>query len=126
MLFEKASRAKLRFKTSQGNLTVEDLWDLKLPALDNLAISLNKRIKEASEESFIKVKSKSTSELELQFEIVKHIIQTVMQEDEAREKAKEIRQKRAQLLNLIEHKEQQAMEGKSIEELRAELEKLEA
>lgn len=63
--FEKATRLRLRFETSRGNLNVEDLWRLPLAELDKLAIALNKQLKESSEESFIKAKSKDNKLLEL-------------------------------------------------------------
>ena len=68
--FEKATRLRLRFETSRGNLNVEDLWRLPLAELDKLAIALNKQLKESSEESFIKAKSKDNKLLELPFAIV--------------------------------------------------------
>lgn len=123
--FEKATRLRLRFETSRGNLNVEDLWRLSLAELDKLAIALNKQLKESSEESFIKAKSKDNKLLELRFDIVKHIIETLLSEDEEKKKAADKRAKREQLLELIAKKKNQELEGKSLEELEAELTKLE-
>lgn len=123
--FEKATRLRLRFETSRGNLNVEDLWRLPLAELDKLAIALNKQLKESSEESFIKAKSKDNKLLELRFDIVKHIIETLLSEDEEKKKAADKRAKREQLLELIAKKKNQELEGKSLEELEAELIKLE-
>lgn len=123
--FEKAIRLRLRFETSRGNLNVEDLWRLPLAELDKLAIVLNKQLKESSEESFIKAKSKDNKLLELRFDIVKHIIETLLSEDEEKKKAADKRAKREQLLELIAKKKNQELEGKSLEELEAELTKLE-
>lgn len=123
--FEKATRLRLRFETSRGNLNVEDLWRLPLAELDKLAIALNKQLKESSEESFIKAKSKDNKLLELRFDIVKHIIETLLSEDEEKKKAADKRAKRGQLLELIAKKKNQELEGKSLEELEAELTKLE-
>ena len=123
--FEKATRFRLRFETSRGNLNVEDLWRLPLAELDKLAIALNKQLKESSEESFIKAKSKDNKLLELRFDIVKHIIETLLSEDEEKKKAADKRAKREQLLELIAKKKNQELEGKSLEELEAELTKLE-
>lgn len=123
--FEKATRLRLRFETSRGNLNVEDLWRLPLAELDKLAIALNKQLKESSEESFIKAKSKDNKLLELCFDIVKHIIETLLSEDEEKKKAADKRAKREQLLELIAKKKNQELEGKSLEELEAELTKLE-
>lgn len=123
--FEKATRLRLRFETSRGNLNVEDLWRLPLAELDKLAIALNKQLKESSEESFIKAKSKDNKLLELRFDIVKHIIETLLSEDEEKKKAADKRAKREQLLELIAKKKNQELEGKSLEELETELTKLE-
>lgn len=123
--FEKATRLRLRFETSRGNLNVEDLWRLPLAELDKLAVALNKQLKESSEESFIKAKSKDNKLLELRFDIVKHIIETLLSEDEEKKKAADKRAKREQLLELIAKKKNQELEGKSLEELEAELTKLE-
>lgn len=123
--FEKATRLRLRFETSRGNLNVEDLWRLPLVELDKLAIALNKQLKESSEESFIKAKSKDNKLLELRFDIVKHIIETLLSEDEEKKKAADKRAKRGQLLELIAKKKNQELEEKSLEELEAELTKLE-
>lgn len=35
-IFEQASRQKLRFETSAGKLSIEDLWDLPLTSNNNL------------------------------------------------------------------------------------------
>ena len=124
-MFEKATRIKLRFKTSRGVVTTEDLWDLPLTVLDELAVGLNKKLKETTEESFIKAKSPDTSLIELRFNIVKHIIDVKLAEDEAKAKAAKVRQERSRLLDLIERKKTQELEGKSVEELYEELKKLE-
>lgn len=73
-IFEKASRIKLVIKASNGVLKVEDLWDLSLEALDAIAKSLNKQIKDGTEESYIKAKTETNTLLQLRFDIVKHII----------------------------------------------------
>lgn len=124
-IFEKATRIRLRFETSRGTLNTEDLWKLPLTELDKLAIALNKQLKEASEESFIKTKTNNTVLLELRFDIVKHIIDTLLAENEEKKKAADKKAKRDQLLELIAKKENQELEGKSLEELKSELSKLE-
>ncbi len=124
-MFEKASRFKLRFKVGAGNVSTEDLWVLSLEDLDKLAISLNKEIKESTEESFIKAKTSASQTLTLKFEIVKHIIDVKLTEAAAREKAKEIKQKREQLLDLIDQKERSEQQNKSVDQLKLELAELE-
>src|SRR6478735_11977577 len=98
-MFERATREKFRFKLSNGIVSVEDLWDLKLddPRLDQLAISLNKEIKVLTEESFIKTKTKKDETLNLKFELVKYIINTKLKEKEERELTNIKLQKKAKL-----------------------------
>lgn len=124
-MFEKATRMKLRFQTSRGVLSVEDLWDLSLESLDSIAIGLNKKLKESQTESFIKTKTKDTTELELKFNIVKHIIDVKVAELEARKDAAEKRAKKQKLMELISKKQDAELEGKSVDELMKELESLE-
>lgn len=109
-MFEKASRIKLRYSTNRGVLSVEDLWDLSLEQLDPIAINLNKRLKESQTESFIKTRTKDTTELELKFNIVKHIIDVKLQEQEER--------------TVAAKKQDAELESKSYEELAKELEAL--
>jgi hypothetical protein len=120
-LFIRASKAKLRFKMSKGNISTEDLWDLNLEALDELAKALNKEVKDAREGSFIKKKSVSNTALNLRFDIVKFVIEEKLKEDEEKEERAVKRARKETLLGIIERKEAASMEGKSIEELKSEL-----
>ena len=121
-MFEKASRVKLRYSTNRGVLSVEDLWDLSLEQLDPIAINLNKRLKESQTESFIKIRTKDT--IELKFNIVKHIIDVKLQEQEERIVAAEKKAKRQKILDLMAKKQDAELESKSYEELAKELEAL--
>lgn len=123
-IFEKASRLKLRFIGFGGALSVEDLWDLPLqhntrPNLDDIAKDLNRQVKEAEgETSFVKPANNSLSEkLALSFEIVKHVINVKVTERDARQEATARAEKKQKLLALIDTKQNQELEGKSLEEL---------
>lgn len=107
--------------SNRGVLSVEDLWDLSLEQLDPIAINLNKRLKESQTESFIKIRTKDTTELELKFNIVKHIIDVKLQE---RIVAAEKKAKRQKILDLMAKKQDAELESKSYEELAKELEAL--
>ena len=73
-IFEKASKAKLRFSTSRGQLSTEDLWDLSLESLDQIAVAIDKALETAGKKSFIGKRDTTNTTLELQLEILKHII----------------------------------------------------
>ena len=120
--FEKASRLKLRFKTSVGSIATEDLWDVTLESLNTLAKSLNKELKDAQEESFIGTRSKANTILELKFEIVKYVIKVKLEEAETRKNAADKKAAKEKIMELINRKKDEALSSKSIEELEKELE----
>jgi hypothetical protein len=120
-IFEEASRKKLRFSVPKGTMNVEDLWDLSLEDLDNIAKGINRQLKAADEESFITTRSKENTIENLRFDVILHVITVKMAEVSKKKLAKERSEKRAQLKELIEKKLRSAQEEKSIEELEKEL-----
>lgn len=123
-MFEQALRLKLRFPSPQGNLTVEDLWDLPLTStrpntanLNNIAKAVSRLLKAESEEDFVNPRSGANETLQLSLDIVKHIIAVRQAENEATRLRAERTEKKAKLLELIARKQDQALEGKPLEEL---------
>lgn len=124
-IFEQAARLKLRFEnTGRGELAVENLFDLSLPSLDTLAKTVNKKLKDAEEESFISAKSKTNEELTLKLEVVKHVIAVKQQEAELRKAYAQRQAERELLISLKEKKQVEALEGLSVEEIEARLTRL--
>jgi len=122
-MFEAAARAKLRFTTTKGTLSVEQLWDLPLlspvsTSLDEIAKDLSKQLKESGEESFVVKKSKADSIMQLRFDIVKYIIKVRLDEDEAKRDAIVSKQKRSKIDDIIADKEDDELKGKSVSELK--------
>ncbi len=116
--FEIASRDKVRFDTSKGEISSEELWDLSLQSLDVLAKAANKKLKDAETEiSFISTKSKSNTELELKLEILKHIIGVKMEEKDALKNRQEKQNQLRFLQDLKEKKKTEQMESLSVEEI---------
>lgn len=122
-MFEKATKLKLRFKATNGLLSVEDLWDLSLVQLDKIAKELRKELREEEEESFISVK-KSNSTAELRFDVVKHIIDIKLQEKADRADAQAKVAKKEQILQILAKKKTESLESMSEEDLLKELEAL--
>ena len=122
-IFEIATRKAFRFQSPKGILTVEDLWNLPLSKgtanLNDIAISINRRIKASAEESFVAVagQKRVDSDDVVMLEILKHIISVRQAEDEARATAQAKAEQRRKLMELIERKKEGELEGKSIEEL---------
>ena len=124
-VFEKASRAKIRFATARGNLSVEQLWDLPLDKgevnLYNLAQDLLTQVadKPAEKLSFFSKAVAVDETAELKFEIVKHIVTMRVAEAEAQQTEAIKRTQRAELDALIAAKKAEAKQNLSLEELEA-------
>lgn len=118
-LFIWASREKLMFSFSKGTVKVEDLWDLKLEDLDKLYKSLNKQMKESEEESLLKTRTTANKTLEMQVEIVKYVVKTRLEEDEAKKLRKDKLAQKAKLLEVLGRKEDEVLEKKTPEEIKA-------
>jgi len=129
-LFELATRLKLRFDTQRGQITIEDLWDLPLTTtgsnvnLDDVAMALNREIKESQEESFVVKKTKANNVLELKLDIVKHIIDTRLAENEAALSDKLRKQEIEKLQDILAEKEDETLKNKSTAALRKRLKEL--
>ena len=122
-MFEVAARNKMRFPY-KGQISVEDMWDLSLPALDSVFKALNSQMKQVKEESLLSTKSKADETLELQIEIVKYIVSVKLAEKEAREKAaadKEMKQKIMQIKAARQDKALLEASDEDLDKLLAEL-----
>jgi len=123
-MFEKAIRQKFRFESSRGQLTAEDLWDLPLSSvskcsLDDVAKTLHRLLKNDDNVSFINPVQSTDETLQLKFDIVKHVISVRLLENEVAAKARTNRENRQKIMSIIEHKENEALSTKSVDELRA-------
>lgn len=123
-LFLFASRNKLRFETNKGLLTAEDLWDLSLTSLDNIARGVNKVLKDSKEESFIAKKSNASSILETSLEILKFVISAKQDEAENKLTAQKRVSEIATLKNLLAEKEQDGLKSLTAEEIKQRLDAL--
>jgi len=116
-MYEIASKLKLRFQTNKGTLSTEQLWDLTLEDLDNLAVSLDKEYKESGKKSFLEKITEKDKMAKLKFDIVLDILDTKKEENEAILEAKERKEHNEKIFNLIAEKQDEALKGKSIKEL---------
>ena len=105
-IFEAATRYKYRFP-------------FKLQDLDSVFKLLNKEKKQSDEESLLQVKSEADQELENKIQIVKFIVQVKQAEAAERLAAKDKKERNQKIMRIIERKQNEALEGKSLEELTA-------
>jgi hypothetical protein len=131
-LFERATRKKYRFNSPMGELTVEQLWGLPLTStntnvanLDDIAIQLHQVVESTPTTSFVKKNVSSNSETKDKLDIVVHVIDTKITEAEESNKRQANKQTKQQLLALVEQKKLEALGQSSIDELLAQIAKLE-
>ncbi|MCP4528693.1 MAG: hypothetical protein GY833_22695 [Aestuariibacter sp.] len=128
-------RLKLRFVSQNvgGRFSIEDLYEMPLTFrrkgkndeayLDEIAIKLDREIKEAGELSFVK-RNQVNVKTQLAFDIVKGIIDSRIAEDDAAKAEAELRAKEKDLMEQLDRIEQREQDNKSADEVRAELEEL--
>lgn len=127
-VFEQAARIKLRFESSKGLLSSEEVWDLSLTSLDMMAKVVNKRLREAEEESFIPPahQPRVVSHDAFRLGILKHIIATKAEERDIARKRAEDRTKLARLKELLAAREDDTFKAMSQEEILKQIGELEA
>lgn len=127
-IFEIAVRQKLRFSsTTFAALSAEDLFDLSLSALDDIAKGINRQINAEKEESFLSEnKNAVRKDLELKLEILKHIIGVREAEKAERVSQQNKATERQKLIDALAEAEQREQQAKTPEQLRAELAALDA
>ena len=103
---------------------VEDLWSLSLEMLNEIAKGLNKQLKASEEEDFLKVAKPENTRIKLAFDIAIHILNTKKAEADTRDNERAIKAQRNKLLELKAKKQDEGLEGMSVEEIDAELAKL--
>lgn len=129
-MFEEAVRQKIRFESPKGLLTTEDLWDLPLQStsgkanLDDIARTIAKKLKATEDVSFVTTEPKVDKTLQLSFNVVKHVIDTLKAERDVAKTAKANYEKKQQLLELISQKENEHLKGQSLEDLRKMVEEM--
>lgn len=111
-IFEVATRQKYRFPY-KGNISVEDIWDLPVTALDSIFKVLNAKAKQAQEESLLESKTKEDEETEIKIQIVRHIVGVKQAEELERKKAKENKEMKQRLLEIKASREDKRLEGLS-------------
>lgn len=130
--YERALRGGLRFPSSKGPRTLEDLWQVPLRSkddfnLDAIAQAIDKTLEGAARRSFVDTDSTSNPErakAQLALDIVTHVIEVKKaEEDQLRKRAANAETKKT-IMAIIADKQNTALAGKSVEELTKMLESL--
>ena len=126
-LYLYAARNKLRFQSSKGELSVEQLWDVPLRSTDDfnlnsVAKAANKAWKDISEESFVETtKSPEHARRTLALEVVKFVIDTKLAEEETAKKRADNKVKKEKLLAILAEKQDGKLSDLSERELKRQI-----
>ena len=122
-MFEYATRNKVRFPF-KGQISVEDLWELRTDDLDTVFKTLNRQVKQSEEESLLVTKTAEDTALDVQIAIVKYIFDIKMQEASARLLDKERKAQKQKIMAILANKQEQELQNKSVDELQKMLEEI--
>jgi len=122
-MFEVATRNQFRF-AFKGMISVEDLWQLSPRDLDTIFKSLNSELKKVKEESLLETKSMEDQILDVKIQIVKHIFNIKQEEEQLRLKAKENKEKKQRLMEILANKQDQDLLNKSSEDIQKMIDEL--
>lgn len=132
-MYKFAAQNRLRFPSSRGALTVEDLYEMPLQSksgfdLDSVAKAINASLKSVSEESFVDDSASSPQKklFEVSLEIVKDVIATKKAENQAVVARQNRAIERKKLLDAIAGKKDEALSKASLDELEKKLAELDA
>lgn len=116
-IYKEASKQQLRFATSKGNLSVEQLWGLSVAELDELAVKAEEEYKTSGKKSFVVKKAEKNKVAKLKFEILLDVLNTKVEEHEAALTAEENQEHNEKIMQMIVEKKDEELKGKSIKEL---------
>ena len=128
--YRKLVRENIYFQTEQGSLSPQDLWKLNVSKLRNIGRNLYAEIKDYQDEDrlffdleledkqLIQKKTKEQALLTLKFEVVKDIIQTKIEEQQARLNKAQKEEEIERLTALLHEKQNEELAAKPASELR--------
>lgn len=115
-IFATATRQKYRFPFN-GQISVEDLWDLSPAQLDRVYKALKKDQKASNEETLLTVRTTEDAVLDDKIELVKYIFETKQTEKAAAILKAESDAKKNHIREIIAAKKDKQLEDLSVEEL---------
>lgn len=118
-MYKQASRLKLKFVTSKGLLSVDQLWDLSQSELANNLKAVKKVLKKTDDDelSFLEDNKVTDVENELRFNILKDVYLTKKQTAEEIRDVAETKAHNQRIDDLIAIKNDEKLKSMSIEDL---------
>ena len=122
-MFEMATRNQFRFPY-KGMINSEDLWQLSPKELDSIFKTLNSQLRQIKEESLLEAKTMEDQILDTKINIVKYIFNVKQEEEQLRLKAKENKEKKQRLMEILANKQDQDLLNKSSEDIQKMIDEL--
>ena len=119
-----ALTSSMRFDSSNGLLTIEDLTKKTIKQLEPIVLALRKQKEEAGEYSYTEVRSTAMQTLELKFQIAEYILLSKIEAEKARKLKAETLSQLSQLQQLLDQKKQESLAQLSAEDLEKKIESL--
>jgi hypothetical protein len=122
-IYKQALMTGLRFQTTKGVLSTEDLMSLSISQLDAVYSQLSDEKDKRPRRSLLATKD-AADNLDLQIAIVTDIVETKLAEQQAKQDANNKASQRQTILAVLASKQQSDLESKTPAELQAMLEAL--
>jgi hypothetical protein len=118
-MYKQASKLRLRFVTSVGVLSTDQLWDLSQTNISNAIKAVKKVLKKNDDDelSFLEDTKVVDVENQLRFDILKDIYLTKKKEAEELRNIAETKEHNQKILSLIAEKQDSKLKDMSIEDL---------
>lgn len=116
-MYKEASKIRLRVESQLGLLSVEQLWGLSLPQLDELAVSLEENVDKSVRKSFITEMPKEDKVAKLKLDIVIDILETKVASSKAATTRMETKAHNDKINTLIAEKKDNTLKDMSVEDL---------
>lgn len=115
--FKLITRQKGRFQSSKGQLSTEQLWDVDVEDLNDIAVSLDEQFEKSGKKSFIEEVSEKDMLVKLKLDVVLEILQIKLAERKAAKEAAANLKHNKKIIAAISEKKDEALKSKSVEEL---------
>jgi hypothetical protein len=119
-MYKQASRIQLRFQTTAGSLSAEQLWSLNMTQLSNAIKNVRQILKKSSNDDdlqFLDENNKPDVENQLRFEILKDVYLTKQSENKEAQLKLDRKKEKEKILRLLSEKQEASLANKSEAEL---------
>lgn len=117
--FKLITRVKGRFQSRRGELSTEQLWDIDVEELNDIAVSLDEQYDKSGKKSFIEEVSEKDMLVKLKLDVVLEVLKVKLEERKAAKEAAANLKHNKKIISYISDKKDEALKNKSVEELEA-------